>query len=318
LKIKTVTGWVTPQQAGITDAHNHAWIEPVPGAMPGAPTLKDRELIAQELVDYHQAGGSTIVDCQPGGCGRNGHVLHWLSKTSAVHLVACTGFHLRKYYPGDYWLFNAPVEMAAEYFLDELRNGLVETRDTGTTVKAGFIKIACGATLEESPVHLMEAAIIASREINVAIEVHTEKGLQGEQIARNLLDFGLSPDKLILCHVDKRPDYGFHHEMLSAGITLEYDTFFRPKYHPDKHLWPLLERVVASGFEDQIVVATDMAETVLWSRLGTGPGLTGMMDQIMPRMKKIGFELETIQKLVGGNIASRLAQRVESLELAKV
>ena len=314
-KIKTVTGWITPRQAGITDAHNHAWIEPVPGAAPGAPTLNDRQAIAQELADYHQAGGGTIVDCQPGGCGRNGRVLPWLSNTTLVQLIACTGYHLSKYYPDDYWLFDASVERATEYFLGELRNGLVETRDTAYLVDAGFIKIACQATLDESPVHLMEAAVNAHRETNVAIEVHTEKGSQGEQITKALLDFGLTPDKLILCHVDKRPEYGFHHELLSAGITLEYDTFFRPKYHPDKHLWPLLERVIGAGFEDQVVLATDLAEVILWKRLGTGPGLTGLMDQIIPRMEVTGFEQKTIQKLVGGNITSCLAQCVDRFEL---
>lgn len=310
--IRTVTGWITPGQAGVTDAHNHTWIDPVPGTAPGAPTLNDRQAIAQELADYHQAGGGAIVDCQPGGCGRNGRVLHWLSKSTDVQLIACTGYHLRKYYPQDYWLFDASIEGATEYFLGELREGLVETREETYPVYAGFIKIACQATLDESPLHLMEAAVNTQLQTNVAIEVHTEKGSQGVQIAQILLEFGLSPDKLVLCHVDKLPDYGFHYELLSAGITLEYDTFFRPKYHPEEHLWPLLKRVIAVGFEDQIVVATDLAEAILWKRLGNGPGLTGLVEQIIPRMERIGFEPEIIQKLVGGNISKRLARRREN------
>ena len=315
MKIRTVTGWITPQQAGITDAHNHAWIEPVPGTTPGLPVLVDQENISKELMDFHQAGGGTIIDCQPGGCGRNGRVLYQLSKESKVHLISCTGFHLKKYYQPDYWLFDAPVEKAADFFLSELCIGLVETLDTGSPVQAGFIKIACQESLIGSPMNLMEAAVMASMETNSAIEVHTEKGLQGEQIARALLDFGLSPSKLILCHVDKRPDYGFHYELFTAGVTLEYDTFFRSKYHPDEHVWPLLERVVSAGFEGQVVVATDLADSTQWSRLGNGPGLTGLMDLIMPRMAKIGFQTQTIQKLIGGNIASRLVRSTEMAEI---
>ena len=307
--IKTVNGWITPQQTGIADAHNHVWIEPVSGVVPGSPTLTDRESIVLELGDYSKAGGGTIVDCQPGGCGRNGTALHWLSKTSAVHIVACTGYHLRKYYPDGYWLFTTSIEEATEYFLEELRSGLTETRDIEDHIDAGFVKIACQDTLAQSPVHLMEAAVNACLETDVALEVHTEKGSQGEEIARTLLDFGLSPQKLILCHVDKRPDFRFHQELLSAGITLEYDTFYRPKYQPEKNLWPLLERVVSAGYEDQIVIATDMAEAILWSKLGNGPGLTGLIQQIMPRLKNCGFAQKTIRKLVGENITSRLSQQ---------
>jgi phosphotriesterase-related protein len=149
-------------------------------------------------------------------------------------------------------------------------------------------------------------------ETGAALEVHTEKGSEGEEIARTLVDFGLSPQKLILCHVDKRPDFRFHQNLLSAGITLEYDTFYRPKYQPKKNLWPLLERVIAAGYEDQIVIATDMAEPDFWARMGQGPGLTGLMGEIIPHLAEIGFHTNTIRKLVGGNIASQLSQILSS------
>ena len=309
--IKTVSGWISPSQAAITDAHNHVWIEHVSGAAAGSPTLIDLENIKLELRDYSEEGGSTIVDCQPGGCGRNGEILYRLSNTTGVNIIACTGYHLQQYYPNDYWLFNTSAEKAEAYFLGELRDGITETRYRDRPIKAGFIKIACQATLEGSPIHLMEAAVNACLETEAALEVHTEKGAQGVEIARTLLDFGISPQKLILCHVDKKPDFRFHMELLSAGITLEYDTFFRPKYHPDTNLWPLLEYVIENGFEDQIVVATDLAEDVLWSRLGNGPGLTGLINLIIPRMAEIGIHQTIIQKLAGGNIASRLAQCVK-------
>ena len=311
MKIKTVTGWITPQQAGITDAHNHVWIEPVPESALGSPVLVEQENITKELIDYHRVGGGTIVDCQPGGCGRNGRVLYQLSRETQVNIVSSTGFHLKKYYQPEYWLFDASVEKATNFFLDELRIGLAETLETGHPVQAGFIKTACQESLDESPMNLLEAAVMASLETDSAIEVHTEKGLQGEQIVNALFDLGLSPDNIILCHVDKRMDFGFHHQLLTAGITLEYDTFFRSKYHPDENVWPLLEQVVSAGFEDQIVVATDLADSTQWSRLGYGPGLVGLINLLIPRMAEIGFQPNTIKKLVGWNIASRLARSAE-------
>jgi hypothetical protein len=66
--------------------------------------------------------------------------------------------------------------------------------------------------------------------------------------------------------------------------------------------------MINAGFDSQVVIATDMAEAYMWTRIGKGLGLTGLITQIIPRLKDFSFEPETIQKLVGKNIATRLAR----------
>ncbi|MBP1610425.1 MAG: phosphotriesterase, partial [Acidobacteria bacterium] len=83
--VETVNGPVAPEELGLTDAHTHVWIEPLDGVSPGSPQLFDQEAIAAELNDYRLSGGGTLVDCQPGGCGRHGRVLRILSSASGVH-----------------------------------------------------------------------------------------------------------------------------------------------------------------------------------------------------------------------------------------
>ena len=304
----TVAGPLDPALAGITDAHNHVWIAKVPGADPAAPVLDDQAAIAAELHDYRQAGGGTIIDCQPPGCGRDGNKLRELAIASGVNIVACTGFHLQKYYPPGFWLFRASIQAAQEYFINELSQALWETRHSENVVLAGFIKIACTASLAQSPLHLMEAAVGASLECEAAIEVHTEKGLDAEEIVSMLVDFGLPPERLVLCHMDKRPDFKLHASLAQQGILLEYDTFYRPKYEPDINLWSLLDQMVAAGLESQVAIATDMAEAQLWNRLGGAPGLSGLITIIIPRLVESGFSQPTIRKLTGENIAGRLAR----------
>src|SRR5512136_375415 len=147
----TVRGPVLYKNLGITDAHNHLWIEPVPGAAPGSPVLNQFTLILQDLVEYHARGGGSILDCQPGGCGRDGHRLLELSKASGVHVIACTGFHRKKYYPQEYWLWGASAQKVSDYLCSELSQGLEETLETATPVKAGFIKIALEASWTDCP-----------------------------------------------------------------------------------------------------------------------------------------------------------------------
>ncbi len=304
----TVTGPIDPNAAGITDAHNHLWIEPVERAQIGSPVLLDRTSIAAELADYREAGGGTEIDCQPGGCGRDGRVLAELSRASGVYIVACTGFHLEKYYAPDYWLWHASDEQARAYFVSELTQGLAETLESATPVRAGFIKIACKATLGATSPALLQAAVWASQETGAAIEIHTEQGASAEEIVMWFGSYQVMPDRLVLCHMDKRPDISLHRSLAQAGAMLEYDTFYRRKYLPDQHVWQLLEQMVADGLEQQIAIGTDMAEAALWSRFGKGPGLVGLATQIVPRLQAMGFAPATIRRLTGHNIAHRLAR----------
>ena len=309
--IMTVTGPISPDELGVTDAHTHTWIEPVSGTAPGLPVLFDQAKIMAELIEYRESGGHSLVDCQPGGCGRNGEIMREISRGSGVQIVACTGFHLRQYYPADAWIYqpNTKSDEARSYFIEEIKTGLRETQDMAQSVQAGFIKIACEADMNQVPAHLIEAAAHAGVETGVAIEVHTEKGADAEKIAQRFEQHGFPLTRLIICHIDKRPDFGLHSELARAGVTVEYDTFYRSKYEPEQNVWPLLENMVAAGLAHRVVIATDMAEAAMWTRLGGQPGQTAFTGQILPRLQTLGFAEEAIEQLMGKNIAALLTQR---------
>lgn len=311
--IESVTGPIPREAIGICDAHNHLWIETVEGNQPSSPILNNYDSINSELKYYCRAGGTTIVDCQPGGCGRDGRVLRRLSQESGVHIISATGFHLPKYYPPDFWLYQASADQAKAYFISEIKQGLVETLQLEIPIKPGLIKIACQSRVKDTPQALLEAAAGACLETGIAIEAHTEKGSEAEILVDFFLSRGVPAERLVICHIDKRPDFSLHHDLAIMGVLLEYDTFYRPKYEPEKNLWPLIQRMVANGLEDSVALATDMAEVELWSLLGHGPGLGGFLTIIGPRLKELGLE-SSLGKLLGGNIAQRLASPPEYLE----
>lgn len=308
LYLNSTAGPIKPDSAGITDAHSHLWIYYIPGAASDNPILDNYPAIVAELTEYHLAGGGTIIDCQPGGCGRDGRKLSELTSLSAVNIIASTGFHLKRYYPQDFWLFSAEMEKAADYFTSEIQLGLEETVNQEIPVKAGLIKIACEEKLQESPIQLLEAAASASLKTGAAIEIHTEKGSEADKIIDLFLDFGLTPQDLVLCHVDKKPDFGLHTYLAQMGVLLEYDTFFRPKYFPEENVWPLLFKMVENGYAENIAVATDMADTRMWKWSGSEVGMTGLMTIIIPRLISSGIGQSTIRSLVGANIAKKLAR----------
>jgi predicted metal-dependent phosphotriesterase family hydrolase len=305
--VMAVLGPLPHENLGLTDAHNHVWISPIPGVDPSSPVLDQFDLIQQELVEYRLAGGVSLLDCQPGGCGRDGNRLARLAQASGVNLVACTGFHRKKYYPPDYWLWSASADKAAEYFISELESGLSETIASSIPVRAGFIKIALEARWEEAPQAALEGAAIAAVQTRSLVEIHTEKGGLAEDACRYFSDLGVLPSQLVLCHMDKRPDASLHAELARFGALLEYDTFFRPKYDPSQNLWPLLEKMVQAGCANNVALATDLAESAMYSAIGGGPGLKALPTLIKSQLTERGFPASAIRQMLGENIARRLA-----------
>lgn len=305
--ITSVNGIIPCNSTGITDAHNHVWIDSLAGVDPKYPVLNDFSTIVRELVEYKDAGGTALVDCQPGGCGRNGCVLAKLAQVSGVSIISATGFHRSVYYPTDFWLWKSTEEKISDFFFQEIMEGEYETLNSELPVRAGFIKIACEDNLEKTFQPAMRAAANTARQTNRGIEIHTEKGQSAIEIVSFFLRSGVNPEKILVCHIDKRPDYGLHRELAQAGVLLEYDTFFREKYQPEINLWPLLIRMIAAGFEDHICLATDMAEQEYWHYFGHGPGLRAFPAQIKDRLEKMDIAVGTAQKLMGENICRFLA-----------
>ncbi|MDP2989678.1 MAG: hypothetical protein Q8O57_03830, partial [Kiritimatiellota bacterium] len=238
---------------------------------------------------------------------RNGKRLLDLAQASGVKIIACTGFHRTRYYPEDYWMWKADSGEITDYFVGEIRAGLAEARGTEKPVRAGFVKIACEVQLSRTPQPALEAAANAVAETDSAIEVHTEKGADADGIVAFLADHKISPGRIILCHMDKRPDFSLHCELARGGILLEYDTFYRPKYDPEHNLWPLIERMSAESLCEHVALATDMAEAALWRRLGGGPGLAGFPQSIRMRLRQTGLDEDCIERMMGKNILRRLA-----------
>ncbi len=305
MNFQTVTGLAPVEAVRLADGHAHVWIDPPDGVAPDVRLdLSDFQAIQAELNEFRDGGGTTLVDCQPGGCGRDGNKLVALARATGLHITATTGFHQQKYYPRRSWLWSASAEEAAALFVEELTVGL---RETGDGVRAATIKVGYEGVIDGQMRVLMEAAAEASRQTHALILFHTERGENVEELIPFFTDRGVTADRLYLCHVDKRPDVGLHRELAQAGVLLGYDTFARPKYDPEHSAWMLLKALTELGLESQIAICLDLAIASMWHHYGGRPGMCFLPEFIVPRLKAEGFTPATIHLLTADNIARRLA-----------
>ena len=178
-------------------------------------------------------------------------------------IVASTGFHLRQYYGSNQATYQLSEAEAARLFERDLKGA----GDAG--IRAGIVKAAHPGTVHDVEFRrLLAASCRAGAASGAAMQVHTERGEGVEALADTLEAEGADPRRVILSHMDKRPDLQLHLELAARGYLLEYDTFLRPKYRPAENVWPLLARALESGLNGAIACGLDLADPTMWQFAG--------------------------------------------------
>lgn len=304
----TVLGPIAPERLGVTDAHDHLFLRSP--ALPGQD-FDDPGRATEEVGDAKRGGLHAIVEVTPIGLGRRPAGMRAVSEATGVHVVAATGYHRDAHYPQNHWVRDAPVELLAQRILTDLQEGMHPydwlTDAPLDAARAGVIK--AGASYQHiSPFE--ERRLVASAmghgETGAAILVHTEIGTCAHQIIDLLVREGVRPERIILAHLDRNPDFELHSEVATRGVTLEYDTPGRIKYRPDSQLIDLIEAMAGAGHVSRMLVGLDLGQRDYLRAYGGGPGLSYLMDAFVPRLRKRIGE-EAVRAILVANAARAFA-----------
>ncbi|MDJ0497260.1 MAG: aryldialkylphosphatase [Acidimicrobiia bacterium] len=308
--VRTVLGDIEPAALGVTYAHEHVILD--------APIVEDRfphillddvDVAIEELGNCAQVGVGAMIDAMPCGIGRDPVRLAAISEATGVHLVATTGLHTRKWYPGLSWANELPPDKLAELFVADIEDGIDRFDYRGPHVertphRAGVLKIA---TLQEEPNdrdhRAFAAAAITHRATGVPILTHCEEGRGGLEQVELLDQLGVDPGVVVLSHTDKVDDPGYHLALAATGVYLEYDQALR---HPiDEHSTTvrMAAAVVEAGFGDQVMLGTDGARRSMWSGYGGKPGLAALARDLVPAMGRAGVSVDAISRILVDNPA---------------
>ena len=285
MTIQTVNNIIQANNLGMIDAHVHAWAKIKNHITEKIiPEVDDFQLIRENLLDFKKSGGSLVVDCTPYGCGRDGNKLYGLSIETGVEIVCVTGFHRREYYFSNPGIWDLNLEEATSFFRQEITEGLKETLNMGRSIKPGLIKIPFLGSLEGAYKILTDAAIFAATQTGIPLLIHTEQGLSVEWFSDYLEENAVKPQRVVLSHMDKRPDIKLHEKLAAKGYYLEYDTFLREKYNPEKYTYNLIDSMAKSGFGDSIMVGSDIFDNKMWEDIKTGTGYGGFFTKLNQRL----------------------------------
>lgn len=307
--LRTILGDLPADSSlGICDAHDHLimngdWMQH------RYPDFfrEDLACILPDLKTYHEAGGGWIVDCTPGGAGRDVGRIADASRQSGIAVIAATGRHLPQYYPNDNPWMHLDRDSLARSFISEITDGMDDGKGI-TDHRAGVIKVASDAgKLNQQEQELFIAAALAQNETGCPIITHTEAGQECFAQVSLLLEHGATANKIILSHCDKSADRVFHRDLLQAGICLEYDQHFRYHQRNESPVSIELAAELADEFPSQIVFGMDTARNSYWQGCGGLPGLAWLATELPPLLITAGLSPAAVVQMTITNALDAFA-----------
>lgn len=107
--------------------------------------------------------------------------------------------------------------------------------------------------------------------------------------------------------MDKRNDFNLHANLAKKGYYLEYDTFLREKYNPEKYTYKLIDLMVKSGFGGSIMVGSDISDNNMWENIRTGIGYGSFFTNLKSQISADDFSNNSLD-IMGRNAARFLSK----------
>lgn len=340
MSVQTVQGPVHRGDLGITSPHEHILLDlsgfysahPVRGiddpsaapvvmenlgvlmrdpyALKENLLLNDPELQRNEIINFREAGGKTIADATLPGIGRDPALLQKLSRETGLNVIMGTGYYVGATHPDH--LQDMMIEDIAEEMINEIEKGV---GDTG--IKAGFIgEIGISEHFDDRERRVLHASAIAQQQTKTAIHVHinpwTTNGIEAANI---LLNAGVSPRRINICHVDVENRDDYIRALLDKGVFVEFDNFGK-EYYVDQTVRnsgygcfvrdvdrvELICKLISQGYSNQILLSCDVCLKILLHKYG-GWGYDHILTNIIPMLIGSGVTETQIEQMLVENPA---------------
>lgn len=293
--VRTVLGDIQPEALGLTLGHEHVFARPPEEVTDPDLRLDDEQKSIAELMSFREAGGGAVVDMTTRDYGNDAAALARASKAAGVHVIAATGFNKGKF--ADRLSADMTTAEIADWMTAEVRDGIA-----GTGVRAGLIKASSsldGPNANERRV--FEAAAEAHAATGAPISTHTEKGTWADGQVELLTGLGVPAGRILIGHLDLKPDLAYLSEIASTGVFMGFDQFSKAKYLADSARIELIARLVADGHGGQILISGDLARRSYLTAWEGGPGYRYFLTDLPDRFAEQGIEPSLYRAMLRDN-----------------
>jgi phosphotriesterase-related protein len=191
--------------------------------------------------------------------------------------------------------------------LDEIRSGI-----GGTSVLPGVIgEIGTGQPVTDDEWKVLEAACNAQRETGLPLFIHVYPMLDGTtapEITQFVLDHGVLPSRVNICHMDGHMEIPYLRTVLDMGVYISFDTFGIEAYYDsidrrsrfDAEREAALLTLLELGYAPQLLLSQDVCMKMQLRRYG-GMGYSHILRHIVPSLCRRGVGADVVDQLLREN-----------------
>ncbi|MFO7941173.1 MAG: hypothetical protein R6U92_00780, partial [Bacillota bacterium] len=298
--IRTVTGDIAPEELGFCQTHEHVWcdirmgerhfLRPTVTKSPlDTMIFDDKERMLEELKAYYEMGGRALVDVTTNHWRQDLKTLQELSEESGVKIVATGGFYTESSVPR--WVDTLSIREITDKLVAEVEEG----DEDG--VKCGLYKSGIYRGRIEGPeLKGLRAVARAIQETGAAMTTHTTGvrryevpgGTMGIQHLKIFKEEGTPAHRLIVGHVDERPNVNVLSSLADEGCFIQFDVIGKKHWLLEETRAQLIAELKRRGHLDKILLGTDRCRKVeLYKDLG-GLGYTYLFEHFFGVLKEYG------------------------------
>ena len=100
---------------------------------------------------------------------------------------------------------------------------------------------------------------------------------------------GVSPDRVILCHLDRNENVADHLALARRGAFLSYDQIPKAKYNTEARTIQLIIGLAREGLHRQILLGGDFARRQYFAGWGGAPGLVHLTTIYAEKLREALF-----------------------------
>lgn len=287
--VRTVLGDIEPQRLGVTLCHEHL-LATAPPPLAEDPDLSfgTIEGATAELGALEAAGGGALVEMTTPDYGRDIAGVLAAARASNVHVIQVAGLQKGTTFPPE--VAEQSVEEIAAPMIRDVSEGI----PGGEGARAGVLK---AGTCREDEVldierRVFEAVARAHLATGAPISNHLQAGRLGHEQLDMLESHGVSPDRVLLGHLDRAIDFDYHRSLAERGAWLGYDHFTKAKYFPDELRVETINRLIEAGYS-RIMIAGDLGRGSYQPAYGGAPGFAGVLrkatEMLDPETRRLIF-----------------------------
>jgi predicted metal-dependent phosphotriesterase family hydrolase len=311
--IETVLGPVPAADLGFALPHEHLaarlWdIKEAPGVARGATlgaVYIDDDLLAAELSAFKQRGGGAIVEVTLPAIGRDPARYRRLSERTGVHVVMGCGWYREPFYPAEDLIDRRSVDDLAQLLVEEIRTGAGSSGIRPGVIGEIGANNAWVSALEER-VH--RAAARAQLATGLSITTHSSFSDVGLAQLRIFREEGVDPSRVAIGHCDSWPVLDYYLALLDQGAYVQLDNFGQwalgtvgPEIY-EQGVIELISELCSRGYLHRLLISHDAFNSSQYQAYG-GSGFCYIVEKVLPRLERLGFDTATFEQLTVANPA---------------